>query len=189
MALPAPALLPGGTLPAQVTMKKLPAEKVRSRRIELKNPFLSVMINIDKAGLVDGFIPAAPGTTRCIPISRYGGRSGNTVRSVLPEQRSDGCDLSGQPFQSRRTDREIPEDGRIKDRVPKEKKNRSPDRKERFFRRQMFTAGSAPLCRCFRRGGGCRARLPLPGSGTPHGCSKSVCRMRTAGTVRRAGHA
>ena len=61
LALLAPALLLGGALSAQVTMKNLPAEKNRGRLIELKNPFLSVMINVDKAGLVDSFIPAGSG--------------------------------------------------------------------------------------------------------------------------------
>ena len=52
-----------------------------------------------------------------------------------------------------------------------------------------FHGMSAPLSRCFRPGAGCRARLPLPGSGTPHGYWKSVCRKRNAGAVRRAGRA
>ena len=61
LTLLAPALLLSGTLSAQVTMKNIPAAKDRGKRIELKNPFLSVMINVDKAGLVDSFIPAGSG--------------------------------------------------------------------------------------------------------------------------------
>ena len=52
------ALLLGGGLSAQMSMKELPPDQFRGRTIELRNPLLTVTIGRDQGGMVRNFIPA-----------------------------------------------------------------------------------------------------------------------------------